>query len=146
MKTIKERFAGWFSYCFIMAIVKPMTWFYKLVAWALGAAIFIGCNAASSSNDCNGAPVVKTTACILYDKNVAGQTMQRATFDVALVGGTTWEQTQYLNAANQYDSFWSCNAYSKASSTAWCECPRGDNKTFEDAREKDSNVKWIGSK
>jgi hypothetical protein len=83
-------------------------------------------------------------SCLLFDKSVVGWTMKRATFTSELVAGGT--QADRIQAAKHaadpwaYDSFYACTEYAKKG--AWCECPRGLNRGFEDQREKDSPVVW----
>ena len=71
--------------------------------------------------------------------------MKRAVFESALVGGTKWDRDQYNehDAAAAYDSFYVCVGYARATKGAWCECPRGKRREFENDREKDSPVLWV---
>jgi hypothetical protein len=80
------------------------------------------------------------------DKSATGWTMKRAVFTTELVaGGTAADREESAQTAHDpaaYDSFWHCTGYAEKVKGAWCECPRGPNRTFEDLRAKDAPVVW----
>ncbi len=86
-------------------------------------------------------------ACTLFDKSVVGWTMKRAVFESELVGGTAGDRERYdadhSRGPNGYDAFWVCTGYARAEKGAWCECPRGPSRWFEDLQEKDMPVVWV---
>jgi hypothetical protein len=88
-------------------------------------------------------------SCVLYDKSVVGWTVKRAVFHSVMVGGSAGERAQYEaskpNDPAGYDAFWNCTGYATTHADAWCECPRGPNREFEDAEAAalKGHVVWI---
>jgi hypothetical protein len=115
-----------------------------IVAVVLGAVC--SCAPVGDARPCRRVAAAPSgAACTLYDKSTVGWTMKRAVFASALVGGTPGDRQQFEASGHSggYDAFWTCTTYARAEKSAWCECPRGSSRLFEDAMEKDSPVVWV---
>ena len=75
--------------------------------------------------------------------------MKLADFRPELAGASPGERARYLATTpadpSKYGSFYACTSFAVTSREAWCECPRAENRQFEDAEEADlkGHVVWV---
>lgn len=92
------------------------------------------------------AEVVTGNSCTLYSSDAIGSSVKEAVFKPEMIGTPGLKQGVVFDSYAPYNH---CMVYATAVSHSWCECPRENNRIFEDSVEKmnpKGRIVWIGSK
>lgn len=100
--------------------------------------VLAGCNSNLDSLSKSLSPIA-TNQCVLYAHASDGSTIKEAVVAPEVIGTPGMQQSKL----DEYAPFWTCIGLEVGN--AWCECPSGSNKPFEDGALKlnPNHIVWL---
>lgn len=92
------------------------------LALALIVGAIAGCGKSSGLSREPQELKIETITCKAYHKSIVGWTIQRASYERIMVGGTPGDQQWSKKELDMYGSVWDCQLDVSHDKDSWCEC------------------------